>query len=108
MTYSSLSACGHGIIASSALCLAFFPLINDLNDILLIVFCQLTDCFSISVQGNTLAVIHFSHYCCVQTGPIHQSVGSPNNWSEALKPVGALVVHSALHNEMIKWLTPAL
>lgn len=71
------------------------------------------------MEGNTLAVVYLSHYCCLQAdaifvkaelSPIHQLASYNNNWSEALKPVGALMVHSALHNQMIKgkWLTLAM
>ena len=78
---------------------------NDLNDLLLIIFCRLTDCFSITVEGNTLAVVYLSHNCRTQAdvifvnaelNPIHQSAGHHNNWTEPLKPVGALMVHIQL------------
>lgn len=62
-----------------------FTLKNDRNDMLYIMFCQVTECFSISLEGNTV-VLPF-HYCCLHADlnfvnaekKIHQSVGFYNN-----------------------------
>lgn len=84
VTYSNLLARGHGIkreldpwrqmdcnrTHTLLGMFGIFSLINDLNDLLLIIFCRLTDCFSITVEGNTLAVVYLSHNCRTQADVI--------------------------------------
>lgn len=43
-----------------------------------------------------------------ELSPIHQSASYHNNWSEALKPLGAIMVHSGLCYQMIKGKWPTL
>lgn len=78
-----------------------FSLMNDLHCRLLNIFCRLTHCFSISVEGNTLAVVHPSYVCCIQEQKEKRKV-------QSIHQSGALRVHSAFHNQMTvngNWLT---